>query len=112
MSDVTSKDVAPEGAPEISTQKPLAQKRAVALKYEAPEAPVVVAKGDGVLAEKIIEAAQEHGIYIRENPVLAEALGAVELDEEIPVELYRAVAEIIGFVLSLQKGQSHLSEAE
>ena len=82
---------------------PQMPKQAVALRYEQPQAPVVVAKGEGILAEKIIEAAREHGIYVQENPVLAQALGAVELDEEIPVELYRAVAEVIGFVLSLQK---------
>lgn len=78
-------------------------KQAVALKYEAPEAPTVIAKGEGKLAEKIIEVAKENGVYVKENPLLAQALGAVELDEEIPVELYTAVAEIIGFVLSLEK---------
>ncbi len=79
------------------------EKRAVALQYEEPNAPVVVAKGEGELAERIIAAAQEHGVYIKENPLLAQALGAVELDEEIPLELYQAVAEIIGFVMSLKK---------
>lgn len=77
-------------------------KRAVALKYTAPDAPVVVAHGVGALAEKIIEAASENGIHIREDALLAEALGAVEVDEEIPVELYTAVAEVIGFVLKLK----------
>jgi len=79
------------------------EKRAVALHYEEPNAPVVVAKGEGELALRIIEAAKEHGVYIKENPLLAQALGAVELDEEIPIELYQAVAEIIGFVMSLKK---------
>ena len=77
-------------------------KKAVALQYTSPDAPTVIAKGEGILAEKIIEAAMENGIFIEENPILAEALGAVPLDEEIPVELYEAVAEIIGFVLSLR----------
>lgn len=77
-------------------------KRAVALKYSAPDAPVVVAHGVGELAEKIIEAAGEHGVFIREDALLAEALGAVEVDEEIPVELFTAVAEVIGFVLKLK----------
>ena len=90
----------------MSEQETSFPKQAVALKYEAPQAPVVVAKGEGVLAEKIIEAAREHGVFIKENPLLAQALGAVELDDEIPVELYTAVAEIIGFVLSLQKQQT------
>lgn len=78
-------------------------KRAVALHYDQKQAPKVVAKGEGIIAEQIIKAAAEHGIYIKENPLLAQALGAVELDEEIPVELYTAVAEIIGFVLSLKQ---------
>lgn len=80
-------------------------RRAVALKYVAPDAPRVVAHGVGALAEKIIEAAGVHGVFIREDAILAEALGAVELDEEIPVELYTAVAEVIGFVLKL-KGEA------
>ncbi len=78
-------------------------KRAVALHYDHKDAPKVVAKGEGYIAEQIIAAAAAHGVYIKENPLLAQALGAVELDEEIPVELYTAVAEIIGFVLSLKE---------
>ena len=81
---------------------PQGLKKAVALHYDHKQAPTVVAKGEGALAEKIIEVAGEHGIFIEENPVLAQALGAVELDEEIPVELYTAVAEVLGFVLSLK----------
>lgn len=81
-------------------------KRAVALHYDHKDAPKVVAKGEGHIAEQIIAAAAAHGVYIKENPLLAQALGAVELDEEIPVELYTAVAEIIGFVLSLKDTQS------
>jgi flagellar biosynthesis protein len=73
---------------------------AVALKYEFAEgAPVVTAKGRGEVAEKIIATAKEHDIAIEENPVLAEALAQVDLDQEIPVPLYKAVAEVIGFVL-------------
>lgn len=76
-------------------------KLAVALAYE-PEsrrAPRVTAKGRGTVAEKIIETAEVHGIVIEDNPHLAEALSAVEIDDQIPIELYEAVAEIIGFVL-------------
>ena len=73
---------------------------AVALRYEFKEgAPVVVAKGKGPVAEKILETAREHDIAIEENPVLAEALSQIDLDEEIPLPLYKAVAEVIGFVL-------------
>jgi flagellar biosynthesis protein len=73
---------------------------AVALKYDFGDgAPVVTAKGEGHVADKIIETAREHDIAIEENPVLAEALSKIDLDTEIPVPLYKAVAEVIGFVL-------------
>jgi len=76
-------------------------KRAVALKYDEASgtAPLVVAKGEGAVAEAIIEAAQEAGVVIDSNPMLAEALSGAQLDEEIPVELYEAVAQIISYVL-------------
>lgn len=74
---------------------------AVALQYEkgSREAPKVVAKGRGLVAERIVELAREQGIVIETNPVLAEALSGVELDETIPLELYEAVAIVIGYVL-------------
>ncbi len=72
---------------------------AVALAYERPRAPRVVAVGRGWLGEKIIETARAHGVPLHSDPVLAEALAQVELEREIPEELYRAVAVVIGFVL-------------
>jgi flagellar biosynthesis protein len=74
---------------------------AVALEYErgTRDAPRIVAKGRGELARRIAEVAEEHGVVVDANGPLAEALAGVELDEEIPIELYQAVAEIIGFVL-------------
>ena len=78
---------------------------AVALKYEmgTEGAPKVVAKGADFLAQRIREVAEENKVPIVENPPLARALfGGVELDQEIPPEHYRAVAEIIGYVLRLQ----------
>lgn len=74
---------------------------AVALEYErgTRNAPRVTAKGRGELARRIVEVAEENGVVIDANGPLAEALCGVELDEEIPMELYEAVAEIIGFVL-------------
>jgi FlhB-like protein len=74
---------------------------AVALQYEkgSREAPRVVAKGRGLVADRIVELAQENGIVIETNPVLAEALSGVELDDTIPLELYEAVAIVIGYVL-------------
>ena len=73
---------------------------AIALKYDFGDgAPIVTAKGEGHVADKIIETAREHEIAIEENPILAEALSKIDLDTEIPVPLYKAVAEVIGFVL-------------
>lgn len=78
---------------------------AVALRYEQEKdsAPVVVAKGRGLLAERIVEIAQENDIVIDTSPELAQALSGVEVDQQIPVELYQAVAEVIGYVLRTQK---------
>ena len=74
---------------------------AVALEYErgTHNAPVVVAKGRGPIAEQIMAVARDNDIAIEANPMLAEALSGVPLDESIPHELYQAVAEVIGFVL-------------
>jgi flagellar biosynthesis protein len=75
---------------------------AVALHYDKGDgAPRVVAKGRGSLGAKIIEVAKEHEIPIEENEVLAGALSHIELGDEIPAELYKAVAEVLIFVLRL-----------
>ena len=80
----------------------------VALSYErGMPAPICVAKGVDLIALKIREIAGEHNIPIVENVPLARALYAnVEIDEEIPVEHYHAVAEIIGYVMGLRRGVS------
>ena len=72
---------------------------AVALHYEKPGTPRVTAKGRGEVGQKIIETARAHGVPIKENAGLAEALSQVELDAEIPEALYRAVAEVLVFIL-------------
>lgn len=79
---------------------------AVALSYErGMPAPVCVAKGTDIIALKIREIAGKHDIPIVENVPLARALHAtVGIDEEIPVEHYHAVAEIIGYVMGLKRG--------
>jgi flagellar biosynthesis protein len=74
---------------------------AVALHYDKSGAPRVVAKGRGSIGEKIIEVARAHDIPIEENELLAGALSHVELGDEIPAELYKAVAEVLIFVLRL-----------
>jgi len=79
---------------------------AVALKYErGMPAPICVAKGIDVLALKIREIATANNVPIVENVPLARALHAsVEIDDEIPVEHYHAVAEVIGYVMKLKSG--------
>ena len=80
---------------------------AVALLYEkgTTEAPRVVAKGRGLLAERIVALAEKHGVVVETNPVLAEALSGIELDESIPIELYEAVAVVIGYVLRVNSSR-------
>jgi flagellar biosynthetic protein FlhB len=77
----------------------------VALQYErGMAAPICVAKGIDEVAMKIREVAKEHSIPIVENPPLARALHAtVEVDQAIPVEHYKAVAEVIGYVMRLRR---------
>jgi flagellar biosynthesis protein len=70
--------------------------KAVAMKYKAYEdnAPKVIAKGSGEIAKKIIEKAKEFDISIFQNPELTDMLMNVEIDEEVPAELYKAVVEV------------------
>ena len=76
---------------------------AVALHYDRTGAPRVIAKGRGQIGAKIIEVARAHDIPIEENEVLAGALSNVELGDEIPEDLYKAVAEVLVFLLRLTK---------
>lgn len=73
---------------------------AVALKYDMDEdaAPKVVAKGQGEVAKKIVEQAQEHEIPVYKDEKLAGQLAAMEIDDYIPEELYEAVAQILVFI--------------
>ncbi|MCG0278131.1 MAG: flagellar biosynthesis protein FlhB [Thermanaeromonas sp.] len=77
---------------------------AVALKYREEEgAPRVVAKGAGSIAFRIVEVARQHGVPVVQNPPVAQALyRKVEIGEEIPVELYQAVAEILAYIYRMQ----------
>ena len=76
-------------------------RRAAALRYDGRDAPRVVATGRGLVAEKILEAAREAGVPLREDPALMEALATLELEQEIPPELYRAVAEALAWAYRL-----------
>lgn len=85
-------------------KRPSPRKRAVALRYQPPrdKAPVVAAKGQGALADKILALAREHLIPVREDRVLVQALALLNIDQQIPPEAYRAVAEILAFLYRLQ----------
>ncbi|GIO61172.1 MULTISPECIES: EscU/YscU/HrcU family type III secretion system export apparatus switch protein [Paenibacillus] len=75
-------------------------KKAVALKY-APgdnDAPVVVAKGRGKVADTILETAKEHGVPVQEDAALVEVLSKLDLDQQIPPELYHLVAEVLSYI--------------
>lgn len=77
------------------------QKIAVALEYDGENTPLVTAKGFGELAEKILAAAEQAGIPLHEDKQLVEVLADLKLNEEIPENLYRAVAEVIAFAYIL-----------
>lgn len=82
--------------------KPSAQttRKAVALSYAADQmaAPIVTAKGSGEVAEMILKKAKEHGVPVQENASLVEILSQLELEQQIPNDLYSLVAEILTFV--------------
>lgn len=80
-------------------------KKAVAIVYDDGQtsAPKVVASGKGTIAEKIIQTAQEAGIHIQQDANLVELLAKVDVGEEIPVELYQTVAEVLAFVYKVNE---------
>ena len=84
--------------------------KAVALKYDANigSAPVVKSKGMGKLAERIIQIAKENKIPIKEDPNLVELLIQIDLEKEIPPELYKVVAEILAFVYRINHLKSQI----
>ncbi len=75
----------------------VSHRRSVALKYDGEGAPKVTAKGRGVIAEEIQSIAKKHGIPIKEDKELVELLSQVELNEEIPEQLYQAVIQVLLF---------------
>ena len=87
-------------------QKEQQRRSAVALAYrEGSVAPKVTAKGQGELALRIIERAQQAGVFVHESPQLVNLLMQVDLDSQIPPELYQAVAEVLAFVYWLEQQQ-------
>ncbi len=79
--------------------------KAVALLYDESKssAPQVLATGQGKIAQKIIETAREAGIHIQEDPNLVELLAKIPIGEQIPVELYQTVAEVLAFVYQVNE---------
>jgi flagellar biosynthesis protein len=82
------------------------RRQAAALRYDRGKesAPRLVAKGKGAVAERILEIARRNGIPIREDRELVQMLSSLDLYQEIPAELYKAVAEILAFIYSLNRG--------
>jgi len=83
---------------EISDKKNI--KKAVALKYPSGvDAPIIVAKGEGIIAEKIISVAEENNIKIEENEILVDMLGLSQIGDEVPEETWTALAKIFSFIM-------------
>jgi flagellar biosynthesis protein len=80
---------------------------AVALRYDGVNAPRVTAKGEGDVADRILQIAEAHGIPLHEDPALAALLSYVELGDEIPAQLYVAVAEVIAFAYYISDRYPH-----
>ncbi len=85
----------------------IADKKAVALKYDMDRdtAPRVVAKGKGHTAEHILEAAQKSSVPVYQNKTLVNMLMALDIDREIPPELYKAIAEVMAYVYKMDKAK-------
>ena len=83
--------------------------KAVDLRYDEKTgaAPKVVAGGSGLIAQRIIEAAKEAGVFIKEDPDLVELLAKVPIGDEVPEEMYQTVAEILAFVYSVNEKFKH-----
>ncbi|MDZ4201632.1 MAG: EscU/YscU/HrcU family type III secretion system export apparatus switch protein [Gallionella sp.] len=82
------------------------QQMAVALAYgEKNSAPTVVAKGRGMIAQAIIERAKQHGVFVHESQDMVGLLMQVELDQEIPPQLYLAVAELLAWLYRLEHSE-------
>ena len=80
-------------------------KKAISLQYKAGKdpAPKITAKGQGLVAEKIIALAKEHQIPIKEDPDLVQVLSQVNVNQEVPPAIYQLVAELLAFVYKLNK---------
>ena len=87
----------------MSKRKNKKLKSAVALKYqtETDAAPKVTAKGEGLVAERIIQLARENQVPIKEDPDLVQILSQVDINKEVPPSVYKVVAELLAFVYKM-----------
>jgi flagellar biosynthesis protein len=82
-------------------------REAIALAYQQTDAaPRVVARGKGLVAEAIIARAHEHGVYVHESPELVALLTQVDIDQNIPPQLYMAIAELLAWLYRIEQGDS------
>ncbi|MDQ0159109.1 EscU/YscU/HrcU family type III secretion system export apparatus switch protein [Alkalibacillus salilacus] len=81
------------------------RKEAMALRYNevADDAPEIVAKGKGLVAEEILERATDHNVPVYEDPALMNLMSELNINEKIPEDLYQAVAEVFVFIYQLDK---------
>lgn len=88
------------------------RKEAIALSYNPQQhaGPTVVAKGKGLIADSILERAEQHNIPVYEDPNLVQLLGQLDLNESIPEELYQAVAEVFAFIYRLDRQHGDLKK--
>jgi flagellar biosynthesis protein len=90
----------------IQKNKPELQKTAVALHFDGVNAPMVSAKGTGLTGEAIIQLAKDHGVPLHEDSNLAKSLSCIPIGEEIPVEVFEIVAEVLAYIYFLDDAQS------
>lgn len=91
----------------MTTKNDNDRREAVALAYrQSDAAPRVVARGRGLIAEEIIARAKETGVYVHESPELITLLMQVDIDQHIPPQLYRAIAELLAWLYRIEQGQA------
>jgi len=90
------------------------KQKAVALEYDQKNdnAPIVTAQGTGETAKNIIKIAEENGIPVKKDEDLVNMLSQIELNQEIPVELYQAVAEVFSFIYGISNDEEVSNEKE
>ncbi|WP_250278688.1 EscU/YscU/HrcU family type III secretion system export apparatus switch protein [[Clostridium] colinum] len=97
----------------MNNNKPIKDKKAVAIKYNSQMiAPKVVAKGQGYVAEKILENARDSNVTIYENKELVEELDKIDSGLNIPPHLYEVVAQVLLFVSNLDKRQEYMKNGK